>query len=182
MNQINLPKQSNKCLLIRVGIVFVLIGGILTFRYLLAKPEKVTPPSPFLDFLIIDLTDPRNQENRYHFSDSGADPNTSFLLSVVVRNPWQNPVDVYMECMYPDGKSAWLYITEKGIIKFNKDSVPFGSNLVFDKVSKYLEGIYHFSISDKLLFPNGRYLLEMTVKDCSTGQVIQKSGKSFIVE
>jgi len=183
MNQINSPKQSNKYLLIGVGIVIVvLIVGVLGFRYLHIKPEKVTPPSPFLDFLIVDLTGSRNQENRYHFSDSWLDPNTSFVLSVVVRNPWQKPVDVYMKCVYPDGKSAWLYITEEKIIKFSKTPVPFGSSLIFDEVSKYLGGIHHFSINDKLLFPKGKYLLEMTVKDCSTGQAIQKSEKSFIIE
>jgi len=64
---------------------------------------------PILDLHILDLIEPTNTENVYHFTENIFDPYGTAHIHVNTIKTGTEAVDIYAKCTYPDGRSYWLY-------------------------------------------------------------------------
>jgi len=157
---------------------------------------------PIFDLDIVDLIEPTNTENVYHFTEKLFDPYGTAHITVSTVKTGTAKVDIYAKCTYPNGRSYWLYF-DKEIdtceewgcfywqeketwLKFHNTPEPEWTNLIFDELTDYalIHPALWFDKRKKAEWnlPNGVYTWEVYILPHGTEVTTEEDVKNNAVQ
>ena len=124
--------------------------------------------------------------NNYTFTSSFLFGCGSPVIFVEAIEGGRSPVDVYIKCTYPDGRSAYLAYDENGIAHFTENEVAARSSITFENQGDFMPVmVWWFDANNGAMLndmPDGNYIWEVIAKNPGTGEIIQTDSADLYLD